>query len=121
MADGRWTGWDWASNGSCQDLSNAIFSKDPVSVLVPTSQEGGNMQASNEEAMTAPGSAPVDIMEKAGHYFSNDPTITPTDGTLIEPSTDGKPQASGQANRPEYPAPAWKYRAVPEVARKAAG
>lgn len=118
MADDRWAGWDWASNGSCQDLSNSIFPKGPVSALVPTSQEGGNMQASNEEAMTAPGSVPVDVMHAAGDYFGNDPTITPTDTTKIEPSDDGKPLATGQANRPEYPPPTWKYRAIPDVMRK---
>jgi hypothetical protein len=109
---------DWVSSGSYQDLSKGIFSRDPISVLVPTSQEGGNMQASNEEAMTAPGSVPVDIMQPAGSYFSNDPTVTPSDGTAITPGTDGKPPARGEGWVPPGK-PAWGRTTVPGITRKA--
>ena len=100
-----------------QDLSNNVFRKDPISVLVPTSQEGGNMRASNEEAMTAPGSVPVDVMQPAGTYFLNDPTITPSNATAIVPRTDGKPQARGQQWSLPV-APAWGKTTTPEVIRR---
>lgn len=100
-----------------QDLSS-LLPGDPVSALVPTSQEGGNMRASNEQAMTAPGSVPVDVMQPAGEYFHNDPTMNVSNEAVIEPADDGKPQASGQANRPQPPAPRWKSTSAPEVVRK---
>jgi hypothetical protein len=99
-----------------QDLSGLL--PDPISALVPTSQEGGNMQASNEQAMTAPGSEPVDVMHQAGDYFGNDPTVTPSNAAVIEPATDGKPQASGQAHEYSPPSPAWKATGTPNVVRQ---
>ncbi len=76
------------------------------------------MRASNEVAMTAPGSQPVDVMESAGHYFSNDPTITPSNKAKIAPGKDGKPQASGQAGKPQGSA-RWTSTSTPDVIRRA--
>lgn len=100
-----------------QDLSG-IFAPDPISALVPTSQEGGNMRASNELAMTAPGSVPVDVMEPAGEYFHNDPTVGASNAGVIAPATDGKPQASGQARGYSPAAPAWTGTSTPAVVRR---
>jgi hypothetical protein len=98
---------EWENHGSCQDISD-VTPKDPISALSPTSQEGGNMRASNEDALTAPGSQPVDVMEDAGRYFTNDPTIEVSNDTPIEPGTDGKPQASKSADGIHNPgAPGW--------------
>jgi len=102
---------DWVNNGSYQDLSNLALKS-----LAVTSQEGGNMRASSEEAMTAPGSQPVDVMESAGHYFSNDPTIEMTNDTQIKPGTDGKPKARGTA-APAPGAPDWGKTSAPNVVR----
>jgi hypothetical protein len=103
---------DWVNNGSYQDLSNLALKS-----LAVTSQEGGNMRASNEDAMTAPGSQPVDVMESAGHYFSNDPTIEMTNDTQIKPGTDGKPSArSGSGHAPG--APNWGKTSAPNVVRE---
>ena len=41
-----------------ENLSH-LLAPDPISALVPTSQESGNMVASNRFARTAPGSQPV--------------------------------------------------------------
>jgi hypothetical protein len=101
-----------------QDLSS-LLPGDPVSALTPTSQEGGNMRASNEEAMTAPGSQPVDVMHPAGDYFGNDPAITATNKGAIPPGTDGKPQASSQRWTGPGTA-AWSRTATPGVVRKPA-
>lgn len=101
-----------------QDLSKVVFASDPVSALVPTSQEGGNMRASNELAMTAPGSVPVDVMEPAGEYFHNDPTVESSNAAVIEPASDGKPQASGQARGYNPAPPAWTTTGSPQVVRK---
>jgi len=100
-----------------KDLSS-LLPGDPISALVPTSQEGGNMRASNEQAMTAPGSQPVDIMQPAGTYFLNDPTVTPSNSSAIEPGTDGKPQASGQSRGYAPGAPAWTGTSSPDTVRK---
>lgn len=40
-----------------------------------TSQAGGNMMSSNEQAMTAPGSPPADPLPDREHQ--GDPTVTP--------------------------------------------
>jgi len=101
-----------------QDLTRVVFASDPISALVPTSQEGGNMRASNELAMTAPGSAPVDVMQPAGEYFHNDPTMSTSNAEVIEPGSDGKPQASGQASGYSPPPPAWKAAGTPDVVRR---
>ena len=42
-----------------------------------TSQAGGNMMSSNEQAMTAPGSPPADPLPDREHQ--GDPTVTLTD------------------------------------------
>lgn len=101
-----------------QDLSKSVFAPDPISALVPTSQEGGNMRASNELAMTAPGSAPVDVMQPAGEYFHNDPAMTTSNAEVITPGSDGKPQASGQAQGYAPAAPRWAPVNPPVVVRK---
>src|SRR5205814_9050932 len=88
-----------AAGGTCvperrctmQDLSN-ILPVDPVSALAPTSQAGGNMLSSNEEAMTAPGSQPVDVL--TDRDVQSDPKITPSNKAEIAPGTDGKPKAT---------------------------
>ncbi len=57
-----------------------------------TSQAGGNMSSSNEQAMTAPGTPPVDPLQDREHQ--GDPTVTPIDnprtvmttGTAFAPS-----------------------------------
>jgi hypothetical protein len=101
-----------------QDLSN-LLPGDPISALVPTSQEGGNMRATNEQAMTAPGSPPVDVMQPAGEYFHNDPTVSQSNADVITPASDGKPQASGQASGYSPAPPAWKATSTPGVVRQA--
>lgn len=101
-----------------QDLSKTVFASDPISVLVPTSQEGGNMRASNEDAMTAPGSVPVDVMQGPGEYFHNDPHVTVSNATAIQPADDGKQQASGQARGYNPLPPAWTNVSSPVVQRK---
>jgi hypothetical protein len=101
-----------------QDLSKVVFGSDPISALVPTSQEGGNMRASNELAMTAPGSTPVDVMQPAGEYFHNDPTVSTSNASVITPASDGKPQASSQASGYSPPPPAWKATGTPNVVRQ---
>lgn len=109
---------DWVSKGSYRDLSS-VLPGDPISALVPTSQEGGNMRASNEQAMTAPGSVPVDVMEPAGEYFHNDPTMEASNKSPIEPADDGKPQASGTAtSMAGVPQPRWAAITVPDVKRR---
>lgn len=101
-----------------QDLSKAVFASDPISALVPTSQEGGNMRASNMDAMTAPGSVPVDVMQGPGEYFHNDPHVTVSNATAIQPASDGKQQASGQARGYNPAPPAWTSVSSPAVQRK---
>jgi len=92
-----------------QDLSNMARSS-----MWPTSQEGGNMQATSSEAMTAPGSQPVDkLVDRA---VQMDPAVEM--GKAIPVGTDGKPQARGQAwVRPGEPA--WGRTTTPDVVRKA--
>jgi hypothetical protein len=103
---------DWVNNGSCQDLSD-VLPGDPISVLAPTSQEGGNQQSSNELAMTAPGSQPVDILKDRETQV--DPKIEPTNSTQIKPGTDGKPQP-GNDHLPS--APSWGKTTAPSVVRE---
>jgi len=105
---------DWASNGSYQDLSG-LLPGDPVTALVPTSQEGGNMRASNEQAMTAPGSEPVDVMQPAGEYFHNDPTVSTSNVAVIEPGSDGKQQA--RTDTVPSPHSRWTGITTPQVKR----
>lgn len=76
-----------------QDLSNTYG--DPLSLLVPTSQEGGNMIQPNlaKKAMTAPGSSPVS------------PLPPPVEGVNPEPNFSG-PQipVSFPGDNPRVPA-----------------
>lgn len=115
--DAVWNG-SWVNHGSCKDLSH-IQPVDPVTALAPTSQAGGNMlaQEGNDNAMTAPGSEPVDNLNDHQSQVHEDPTIVPSNSAEIEPADDGKPQASGQASYSAPPA-AWKYRVIPDVVRK---
>lgn len=106
---------DWVNKGSYQDISS-VLPGDPMSALVPTSQEGGNMRASNEQAMTAPGSVPVDVIQPAGEYFHNDPTLTASNATAIQPADDGKPQA--RTDSVPAPSPRWAMTTRPDVKRK---
>lgn len=106
---------EWVNNGSYKNLSS-VLPGDPVSVLAPTSQEGGNQQSSNEQAMTAPGSQPVDILKDRSVQV--DPRIEASNKAPIAPSDDGKPQARDEDGY--APArPAWGRTTVPSVARKA--
>lgn len=110
---------DWVNKGSYQDLSHGIFPVDPITALAPTSQAGGNMlaQEGNDNAMTAPGSPPVDELQPRLSQVNEDPTITPANSAQIKPGDDGKPQASkNQGHLP--PAPAWKATAKPDVVRE---
>jgi hypothetical protein len=106
---------DWGNKGSYRDLSN-LLPGDPISALAPTSQEGGNQQSSNELAMTAPGSQPVDILKDRAVQV--DPTIEASNKEVIEPSDDGKPQTTemiGYSPR----SPSWQPPTPPNVNRKA--
>jgi hypothetical protein len=98
------------------DLSN-ILPVDRVSALAPTSQAGGNRMSSNEVAMTAPGSDPVD--PELPRKELSDPSVE-VSATVPAPGTDGKPQAASQ-RWSSPPAPAWGRTTVPGVVRKAPG
>lgn len=106
----------WVNKGSYQDISH-FLPGDPVAALVPTSQEGGNQQASNEQAMTAPGSQPVNIL--LDRDVQVDPTMHATNSGDIPPGTDGKPQARGEDWSPPG-RPAWGYTIVDDVTRNPA-
>lgn len=80
-----------------QDLSS--LAKNSMWV---TSQAGGNMQCSNKQAMTAPGSQPVDRL--SDQLVQEDPTVEV--GTQTKVGTDGKRQAKGENWSPPG-APAW--------------
>lgn len=71
-----------------RDLSN--LARNSITV---TSQAGGNMTSSNEEAMTAPGSEPVDPLPDREHQ--SDPALDM--GPRRPVSDDGKPQPQGYA------------------------
>lgn len=88
-----------------QDLSNLLG--DPVNVLAPTSQAGGNQVYSNDNAMTAPGSEPSAPATSADGEVLNHPApkIVATPGKKITPGTDGMSQPKS-AYAPS--APAWK-------------
>lgn len=99
----------WENNGSYQDLSSLALNS-----LWPTSQAAGNMTSDAKEAMTAPGSEPVDPLPDRDHQ--GDPTVKL--GAKTPPGTDGKPQASGQSGGPSYPEPSWKPTTKPQVVRR---
>lgn len=86
----------------------------------PTSQAGGNMIARSDEAMTAPGSQPVDNLDDHLSEVHEEPAVENTNKTPISPGTSGKPQASGQQGKPSSGTPAWGKTTVPQVVRKAA-
>lgn len=107
---------NWANNGSYQDMSAlAKYS------LAPTSQAGGNMIASNAEAMTAPGSQPVDNLDDHLSEVHEDPAIEMSNSTPIVPGTNGKPRArtdGGSTGQYASGSPAWGRTTVPQVVRK---
>lgn len=83
-----------------QDLSN-LFS-DPLSALVVTSQAGGNMQSSNNDAMTAPGSKPTDPLPDRSEQ--GQPKVTASPGPQVVKG--GKDHHPGSTYSPGPPA--WK-------------
>lgn len=97
---------EWDNKGSVKDLSN-LLPQDPISALSPTSQEGGNQQSSNADAMTAPGSQPVDILKDRDVQV--DPKVEVSNKTKIEPSDDGKPQSTDMIGY-QPSRPAWNNR-----------
>jgi hypothetical protein len=77
-----------------------------------SSQAGGNMTSTNRQAMTAPGSPPVDpLIDRASQ---GDPTVQL--GEQMKTGTSGKPQASGQASFTPTPV-RWGPTTVPKVVR----
>jgi len=91
-----------------QDLSHLAENS-----LTATSQGAGNMMSSNATAMTAPGSQPVTPLPPTRDQDTPNLTMT----AEIAPGTSGKPQASGQAHRPEPPRPSWGKAEPPDVTR----
>lgn len=110
---------EWDSKSSCKDLSN-LLPHDPITALAPTSQAGGNMlaQEGNDDAMTAPGSPPVDNLQDHQSQVLEDPTITPSNKVEIEPSDDGKPPATEMVGY-QASKPAWSPTTTPHIVRKA--
>lgn len=98
-----------------QDLSN--LAKNSMWV---TSQAGGNMLASNAEAMTAPGSQPVDNLNDHQSQVHENPAVENSNAEQIPSGTSGKPQASGQQGPAPRPRPAWGPVTTPDVLRKPA-
>jgi hypothetical protein len=85
---------DWDNHGTVRDLSELAADS-----MWLTSQSAGNMTSSSKQAMTAPGSTPVDPLPDRVHQ--SDPQVVPS-GPQIEVGTSGKPQArtdSGPAPR----------------------
>lgn len=79
-----------------EDLTS-MLKPDPVSALVPTSQQGGNNPHQNN-AMTAPGGDPAGGL---GADVSEAPVVETQ--PRIKPGTDGHPQP-GQWSQPGEPA-----------------
>lgn len=102
---------DWVNNGSYQDLSGMPLAR---SSLWPTSQAGGNMTSSSQDAMTAPGSEPVDPLPDRAEQGDPAVRLPPP----VPPGTSGKPQASGQAGPQAARHPAWGRPATPGVTRE---
>ena len=102
---------DWENNGSYQDLSGMPLAR---SSMWPTSQAAGNMTSSARNAMTAPGSPPVDPLPPASEQ--GDPDVQYS-GPEIPAGTSGKPQASKQAGPPQNRA-AWTKTSTPGVTRE---
>ena len=101
-----------------QDLSN-LLPGGRLGALTVTSQAGGNMLAENDQAMTAPGSEPVDNLQNHLSQVKEEPQMKAS-GPVIPPATSGKPQASEEKWTPPGE-PAWKKVSPPEVVRKPAG
>ena len=78
-----------------QDLSNLAAGS-----LAPTSQAGGNMMSSNAQAMTAPGSEPVDPLPDRDHQ--GEPTLDVGSKQPVGTAQDRRP--TGYAPSPA----AWK-------------
>jgi hypothetical protein len=77
-----------------------------------SSQAAGNTTSSSREAMTAPGSPPVDPMP--GQAEQSDPTVKL--GAQMPVATSGKPQASRQSSYTPGPVE-WGPVTVPQVVR----
>lgn len=99
----------WENQGSYQDLSELSRNS-----MWPTSQAAGNMTSNADEAMTAPGSEPVDPLPDRDHQ--GNPTVKL--GTARQPGDDGKPSARGTAGDPGLPEPSWKSTTRPQVVRR---
>jgi hypothetical protein len=104
-------GFEWENGGSYQDLSGMPLAKNS---MWPTSQAAGNRQAKPDNAMTAPGSNPVDRELKDSDMA--DPEVDV--GQAIPPATSGKPQASTQAGPVPRSRAAWGKVTVPDVLRE---
>ena len=85
-----------------QDLTAQVFKGDPLTALAPTSQEGGNMMASNELAQTAPGSTPFSPLPPAKQQA--DPKLNASGGPAVVKG--GKDHHPGTDYHPGPPA--WK-------------
>lgn len=82
-----------------KDLSNLAENS-----MWPTSQSAGNMMSSSKNALTAPGSKPVNPLPPAKEQ--GDPHVSPSDGPEIKPGHHGTtPPRSGA---PGSGPPAWK-------------
>lgn len=92
-----------------QDLSS--LARDS---MWPTSQAAGNRQSTPGNAMTAPGSSPVD-RELPPDQMA-DPEVEV--GPLRPVGGDGKPKARITAGPPGLPSPAWKPVSSPDVVRE---
>lgn len=74
-----------------QDLSH-MLADDPVNVMVPTSQSGGNRAHDNSRAMTAPGGQPVNLPASiTGVPTEFDPPNIEVISTQAKPGVKAKP------------------------------
>jgi hypothetical protein len=80
----------------------------------PTSQAAGNMVSDAKEAMTAPGSPPVDPLPPTADQ--GDPHVS-VSGPDIKTGTDGKPKASSQDGPYKPGPPKWGPCTTPTVIR----
>jgi hypothetical protein len=92
-----------------QDLSKLAKNS-----IWPTSQAGGNRMSTNDEALTALGTEPVDPALQKSQQANPHVGVTAT----LPIGTSGKPQASGQAGSWKPSAPVWGPTTVPDVIRK---
>lgn len=98
----------WENKGSYQDMSGLAADS-----IWPSSQAAGNMTSSSRQAMTAPGSAPVDPVPDRNEQ--GDPTIRL--GAEMPVATSGKPQASRQAGAAPSGKARWGKTTAPKVVR----